>query len=380
MNELLSQLHQAAEAEGFQLTGVAPAVDSGGFHRLTQWISSGYAASMDYFANRLHAYEHPRHVLGGVRSILVLTYPYDAVTRRPVALGDGRIARYVGDGRDYHDVLHPRLRRLGKIIVAADAGATVRGIVDTAPLMEREVAIAAGLGWQGKNTLLLNQHHGSYFLLACLLTSAELPLSQATPSNHCGTCTACLDACPTQAFPQAGVLDAARCISYLTIEHDGPIAKDLRAGVGDWLFGCDVCQDVCPWNRKPTRRADANDVRGNESLIAALNLAELFELDDEEFRSRFRKTPFWRSRRRGLLRNAAVVLGNQRSTTAIAPLTKGMCDTEPLVRAAAAWALGQIGGDSAISTLRNRRDCETNADVIEEIDHALGAALAAKTS
>ncbi len=370
------------------LTGVAPAVSSSGFSRLVDWIECGYAGSMDYFANRLSAYEHPRSVLDGVRSLVVLMYPYDASSRSVPVSGHGRIARYVGDGRDYHDVIHPKLRRLGKLIASEHPGATVRGIVDTAPLMEREVAVTAGIGWQGKNTLLLNRHHGSYFLLACLLTSVELPTSEPHASSHCGTCTACLDACPTQAFPRPGVLDATRCVSYLTIEHDGPIAEDLRHGMGDWLFGCDVCQDVCPWNRKISRRSMTLD-RITQSLAAhptsgdsihELAIASLFELDDAEFRARFRKTPFWRSRRRGMLRNAAIVLGNQRSKSGIPPLQQGLHDDEPLVRGASAWALGQIGGELATESLRSRGEMETDGDVASEIIAAISVAESQQTS
>ncbi len=333
----MDSLRAAATQTGFTLAGVAPAVDSQGFHQLTQWIDAGYAASMDYFSNRLQAYSHPRHVLAGVRSIVVLAYPYDAAIRPDVPLGHGRVARYVGAGADYHDVLHKKLRLLANTLVAEFPHAAVRGIVDTAPLMEREVAIAAGLGWQGKNTLLLNRQHGSYFFLACLLTDLELPLSQPHATSHCGTCTACLDACPTQAFPRPGILDASRCISYLTIEHRGEIPLELRAGIGDWLFGCDVCQDVCPWNRKPSRQVEFNDCE-----LSSLELQTLFELDDEQFRAKFRQTPFWRSRRRGLLRNAAIVLGNQRDRRAMAALQKGLADAEPLVREACAWAIEKI--------------------------------------
>ncbi len=378
LNRLLTSLHETAAAEGFVLAGVAPAVTSTGFHQLTQWIEAGHAASMDYFANRLHAYEHPRYVLEGVRSILVLTYPYDAAKRDAPEIGSGRIARYVGDGSDYHDVIHPKLRRLGKTIVDARPEAAVRGIVDTAPLMEREVAVAAGLGWQGKNTLLLNREHGSYFLLACLLTSVELPLSQPHLTSHCGTCTACLDACPTQAFPSPGVLNASRCISYLTIEHDGPIDETLRSGIGDWLFGCDVCQDVCPWNRKPTRRAESDRTEtpatefGDTAEFRDIQLAELFDSDDASFRAQFRKTPFWRSRRRGLLRNAAIVLGNQRDPEAAKALAKGLNDTEPIVRGASAWALGQIGDNFSRELLVCRLNNEHEPAVRSEIVTALG--------
>ena len=253
------------------------------------------------------------------------------------ASGAGRVARYVWRGTDYHDIIHPKLKRLCSLIVAADRAASARGVVDTAPLQEREVARLAGLGWQGKNTLLLNKRLGSYFFLACVLTDIDLPYDEPHESSHCGTCTACLDACPTDAFPRAGVLDATRCISYLTIEHRGPIPVELRSGIGDWVFGCDVCQEVCPWNRRPSRTMKSADA------FEKLPLNELFELTEDEFRRRYRKTPLWRTRRRGVLRNAAIVLGNQRDARALPALTIGLSDQEPLVRGASAWAMGKIG-------------------------------------
>lgn len=367
MNRLLESLRVASLNEGFVLAGVAPAVESTGFPKLVEWVASGYAGSMDYFARRLEAYQHPRHVLESVRSMIVLTYPYDSSPRRQASPNHGRIARYIGGGPDYHDVLHPKLRRLGGIIREAVPQAMVRGVVDTAPLMEREVAIAAGLGWQGKNTLLLHHEQGSYFFLCCLLTSAELPISQPYATSHCGSCTACLDACPTDAFPAPGVMDASRCISYLTIEHRGPIPAALRPQIGEWLFGCDVCQEVCPWNRKPSRRAASADRAMTEDAVEELDLVALFDLDDDQFRDRFRKTPLWRSRRRGLLRNAAIVLGNRGDAQSVVALAKGLSDVEPLVRGAAAWALGRIGTADARRLLEQRLEWETDAEVIAEV-------------
>jgi len=229
---------------------------------------------------------------------------------------------------------------LADYVRAQAPGAKVRGVVDTAPLLEREFAQLAGLGWIGKNTLLLNKQLGSYFFLAALLTDLTLDYDQEHETDHCGTCTACLDACPTQAFVAPYVLDARRCISYTTIELRDEIPTELRAGHGDWVFGCDVCQDVCPWNRKaPT--VDEPELQPREGSHP-LDLIELFDLDDAEFRRRFRDTPLWRSKRRGILRNAAIVLGNQRATGAVAALTQGASDEEPLVREACSWALTEI--------------------------------------
>jgi epoxyqueuosine reductase len=207
-------------------------------------------------------------------------------------------------------------------------------------LLERDFARRAGLGWFGKNTMLLNKHQGSYFFLGALLTDLELRPDAPHTADHCGTCTACLDACPTGAFAGPGLLDSRRCISYLTIEHRGEVSPDLRAGLGDWVFGCDVCQEVCPWNRKAPLGAEPS-LQPRPDL-ERLDLVELLGLPEEEFRHRFRKTALWRTRRRGLLRNAALVLGNTGGPDVLPALRRALEDAEPLVREAARWAIDTI--------------------------------------
>ena len=214
-----------------------------------------------------------------------------------------------------------------------------RGVVDTAPLMERDFARRAGLGWFGKNTMLINKHRGSFFFLGALLVDLELQPDAPHVASHCGTCTACLDACPTQAFTAAGWLDARRCISYLTIELRAPIPEELRPGVGNWLFGCDICQEVCPWNRKAGREALPFSHRAD---LEALDPIELLGLSEAAFRQRFGGTALMRTKRRGLLRNAAIVLGNLGSKNAIPALERALLEDEPLIREAAAWALQEI--------------------------------------
>jgi epoxyqueuosine reductase len=352
---------------GFTLAGICPAVAPPGASRLDEWLARGYAGQMDYLADRRDAYAHPSHVLDGVRSILMLALPYRTDEPAPVVAGQGRVARYAWGDADYHDLIRPKLHELADYLRELVPGAATRGVVDTAPLLEREFAQLAGLGWVGKNTLLLNKHAGSYFFLAALLTDVELDFDAPHAADHCGTCTACLEACPTNAFPQPYVLDASRCISYLTIELRDAIPAELRAGIGDWLFGCDVCQEVCPWNKIPLPRregpgegfpahpstenteAPTSPASDSESPnpFASLPLADLFHLTDEDFRRRFRHTPLWRPHRRGLLRNAAIVLGNQRDASAIPALTKGLADPEHLVREACAWALAQIESGQA---------------------------------
>lgn len=372
---LVQRLDSQAAELGFHLCGVAPAVTPQGAHRLVEWVEAGYAAGMNYFADRLEAYSDPGRVLAGVRSIVVLAYPYR--TAQPIlpAAHEGRIARYAWGSIDYHDLIHPRLKQLKETIRAACPEAEARGVIDTAPLMEREFAQLAGLGWAGKNSLLLNKQRGSYFFLACLLTTLDLPLSEPHETAHCGSCTRCLDACPTGAFAAPGVVDSRRCISYLTIEHRGAIPVELRPGIGNWLFGCDVCQEVCPWNVRAANRNAAETTASSPQLwpLAGHNpvdLIELLTLDDESFRERFRHTPLWRPRRRGILRNAAICLGNAREPRAAVPLVQLLGDPEPLIRGAAAWALGQIGGQEP--ALRQRLQVEDDTEVRQELEAAAG--------
>jgi epoxyqueuosine reductase len=362
--ELTATLKQEAQKLGFALCGACPAFTPRGIHAFHDWIEAGYAGEMSYLTQRRLAYEHPRHVLDGARSLLLLAMPYRTAEPTAAAAGQGQVSRYAW-GIDYHDLIHHRLRQLAAFLAKLAPECHVRGVVDTAPLLEREFAQLAGLGWIGKNTLLLNKRLGSWFFLAALLTDLELNYDEPHEADHCGTCRACLDACPTQAFVAPYVLDSRRCISYLTIELRGPIPGDLRPGMGEWLFGCDVCQDVCPWNhRAPT----ADEPAFQPALDAnPLDLIALFQLDDEAFRRRFRHTPLWRPKRRGLLRNAAIVLGNQRPPAALASLICGLSDDEPLVRGACAWALRQYDLAAAREALHARLLIESDAEVRREI-------------
>lgn len=388
-------LRHEATGLGFSQVMVAAPVVPHGFSSLVQWIEAGFAGHMDYFANRLEAYRHPDAVLEGVRSLVMLTLPYPADSVETLPSNHGRIARYVWEGEDYHDRIHVKLKQLARFLKGKVPAARVRGVVDTAPLLEREFAQLAGIGWQGKNTLILNRWTGSYFFLACLLTDLELPVDLPHETSHCGTCRRCLDACPTDAFPQPGVLDARKCISYLTIEHRGMIPLELRPLMGDWLFGCDVCQEVCPWNgherleRLRRRRSDNDGTMvqevGSQSqamklqCLKSLDLVELLTISEEEFRQRFRRTPLWRAKRRGILRNALIVLGNLRDPDTLSALEAVVSDQEPLVRGAAVWALGQFlhsdlpaSDDERIRVrLRLLLDEEADADVRSEIETVL---------
>ncbi|HWC90694.1 MAG TPA: tRNA epoxyqueuosine(34) reductase QueG [Pirellulales bacterium] len=367
--ELTTALRNEAQRLGFGLSGACAAVPPpGSVDRLRAWLSAGYAGQMHYLADRADAYADPARVLDGARSALMLAMDYRTSPPTCPDRGQGRISRYAWGG-DYHDVIHERLHRLADFLRQLVPGARVRGVVDTAPLLEREFAQAAGLGWVGKNTLLLNQRHGSWFFLAALLTDQALEYAGEAETDHCGTCRACLDACPTQAFVAPWVLDSRKCISYLTIELREPVDRALRPAMGDWLFGCDVCQDVCPWNRRaPTSEEPAFEPHARHDPV---ELAELFALDEAGFRARFRHTPLWRAHRRGLLRNAAIVLGNQRDPEAIEALVTGLADADALVRGACAWALGQYGLPPARAAVECRQCIETDPQVLAEISAAL---------
>ena len=366
---LTKSLKKEALRLGFDFAAATPAVTPTGFNHLVKWLELGYAGEMHYFESRQAAYEHPKFVMDGVASLLVLGLNYLTEPAVDSLDGKGRIARYAWGEGDYHDLIQSRLKQLIKSIKAMDESIMARGVVDTAPLMEREFAQLAGIGWQAKNTMIINREYGSWFFLSAVLIDRQLAYDASFESNHCGTCTACLDACPTEAFIQPNLLNATRCISYLTIEHRSPIPHELREKMGDWLLGCDVCQDVCPWNNKaPQTREPAFRPQPDQNPI---DLLPLFELDDESFRTRFRKTPMWRPKRRGILRNAAIALGNRPHEQAVEALIKGLNDEEPLVRGASAWALGKHEFAQAKHALLERSQVENDAVVSEEISLAL---------
>lgn len=343
-SEISTRLKSRAQSLGFQLTGITPAISPLGYHRFIEWLELEYAGEMHYLPDRSDAYAHPDSVLPGVKSIVMLGMNYHTVERNVPKPGEANIATYAWGSVDYHDLIHDRLKSLKAYLLELLPDASVRGVVDTAPLLEREFAQLAGIGWIGKNTLLLNKEFGSYFFLAALLCDCELEYDEPFDKEHCGTCTACLEACPTDAFPQPFVMDARRCISYLTIEHRGDMPNDMLGTWDDWLFGCDVCQEVCPWNR---RVPEAGEPEFSPSADrTTIDLIELFNLTEEEFRQRFRKTPLWRSKRRGILRNAALVLGSQKCEAAESALQRGLADEEPLVQNACRWALERLATKS----------------------------------
>ncbi len=334
---LAERVKSAAHQAGFELAGIAAATEAPSFPRLQEWLRQGFAAEMAYMERREQAYAHPRGVLPAVRSLIMLGMNYrqpDSSGRQP-----GRVAKYARLSEDYHDLLRRRMRKVASVLHEARPGCRTRCIADTAPLLERDFAQLAGLGWIGKNTMLINRSLGSWFVLGAIMTDVVLAADAPHATSHCGTCTRCLDACPTGAFPQAHVLDASRCISYLTIELRGRIVpEELRAGIGDWLFGCDVCNDVCPWNRKAPLAA-------HEILNHAwqeVDPADVLQMSEEEFQRRFAGTPLLRPGRAGLAQNACIVLGNSGNPAFRSVLQSATHDSDEVVREAAAWALRRI--------------------------------------
>lgn len=344
---LTTELKAEAQRLGFPLSGVSAAAAPGRLSEFHAWLDAGYAGQMRYLEDRREAYSHPRYVLDSCSTILMLGMPYTTKRLRSVFPEGrfGKLARYAASDVDYHDLIHGRLKQLKAWLVARVPDAAVRGVVDTAPLLERDFAERAGLGWIGKNTLVLNKYFGSYFFLAALLTSVPLVIDEPEAANHCGTCTACLQACPTQAFPRPFELDASKCISYLTIELRDQVPSDLADKMQGWTFGCDVCQEVCPWNRKA--------IEATEPALAVpperrkLDLASLLKVTESEFRQQYRKTALWRTRRSGVVRNAIITVANLGLTEHVPQLKRLLQDEEPVVREAAARALQRLNNSTA---------------------------------
>ena len=326
---------------GFDLVGLTRTGPAPTAERFDGWLRAGHAGEMHYLERGAEKRRDSRLPVDGGRSAVVVAMHYGG--REP----SGPIARYAR-GDDYHDVMEERLRAL-HASVDAWVGTPVRGkpYVDTGPLLERDLARAAGLGWFGKNTMLINRRLGSFFFLGVLLLDLDLEPDAPFESEHCGTCTRCLDACPTDALLEPGVLDARRCISYLTIELKGAIPLELREPIGDRLYGCDICQDVCPWNARFARDLpDDSPYAVREALAArdARKLArDLLGMAPAEFSAAFRGSPMKRAKLRGLKRNAAVVLGNVGTAEDVRLLERARADEpEELVREHAEWALGRL--------------------------------------
>lgn len=373
--ELKEHLRQRGYELGFSQIEVAAAARPETLAHFQSWLREGLHGTMDYLPRREKAYEHPEGVQVGVRTILVATMSYGRGKPRPP--GTGQIAAYAQGTADYHNSLREPLKELANELHRHRPSARTRLAIDTAPLLERDLAQRAGIGWFGKNTMLINKQTGSYFFLAALLTDLALPPDAPHHTSHCGTCTRCLDACPTNAFIGPHVLDARRCISYLTIElRDRPIPMDLRSGMGDWLFGCDVCQQVCPWNRK----SPAATLPDFQPVIDQVPPPEeLINLSLEEFSQRLSQTPLARPGREGMGRNAAITLGNSKESRHLPALNQALASDSALIRGATAWAMGEIGSETAREFLERRKLSEPDPEVLNEIEMALHRIAAENT-
>ena len=374
---LTEQITEQARRMGFDLAGVTHPAPSGHLAFYTGWLARGYHGEMGYLArpDRVERREDPARILPGVRSIILVGlnyYPGALPTSLRHDPSRGLISNYAW-GLDYHDLMTPRLQKLAAFI-GAEAGCEVahRAYVDTGPILERAYAAEAGMGFVGKNTCLIHPKMGSWLFLGEILVDIALDPTLANVNVSCGACKRCLDACPTGALVAPYVLDARRCISYLTIELKGPVPHELRPLMGNWIYGCDMCQAVCPWQRfaRPTRERSFQAERPDR---AAPVLSDSIYMNEETFRRRYEGSAIFRIGRRGLLRNAAVALGNWGDERAVPALVRALTDTEPLIQGHAAWALGRIGGQAARKALLDVLQSEIDPYVRHEIQAAVSA-------
>lgn len=374
----LSQtIKKQARRLGFQLAGITTPEPPVHLDVYQSWLQAGHHAGMGWMARQRNRERRvdPRRILPACESILVLGAQHQPSPPTPRHVGKGRkfegnIASYAW-GDDYHDVLPDRLQALVAFI-EGQVGHPVanRWYTDTGPILERELAQRAGLGWIGKNTNLIDPQRGSYFFLAEILL--DLPLAPDAPftEDRCGSCTRCIEACPTGCILPDRTIDANRCLSYLTIELKEAIPPELRPELGKWIFGCDVCQQVCPWNQRFAHPPEEDIFKPRDEIIAPNLIAEM-RLSPEEFNRKFKDSPIKRAKRRGYLRNVAVALGNTGDSSAVPALVQALHDQEVLIRGHTAWALGQIGGEKAQDALHSAAQTESNIQVSQEIRKAL---------
>ncbi len=373
-NALATEIKNEAKRIGFTLAGITSPDPPAHLEVYEAWLSQGHHASMVYMSREdaRQRRADPRSILPECQAIIVLAANYlPRTTTRDRTDSHFQIASYaLGD--DYHIVLPERMYRLVEFIQER-LGRDVRYKIytDTGPLLERELAQRAGLGWIGKNSCLIHPRLGSYFVLGEILLDVPLPIDAPFSHDRCGTCTRCIDACPTRCILPNRTLDSRNCISYWTIESKDVIALDIRPQIGDWLFGCDVCQQVCPYNKTFAKPSEDSAFQMRESLAGA-TLERFLRLPQDEWRRTFKESPLLRAKRRGLVRNAVVVAGNAEDPAFVPNLTMLLQqDSEPLVRSHAAWALGRIRSPQALTGLRAAQSYEKSPEVIEAIEAAL---------
>ncbi|SER87321.1 tRNA epoxyqueuosine(34) reductase QueG [Rhizobium sp. NFR03] len=339
--------------------------------RLADFLDHGYHGTMDWMAETAERRADPRTLWSEVRSVVMfgMNYGPDHDPRAVLDLKDRGAISVYAQNRDYHDVIKGRLKEVATRF-AARAGADVKVFVDTAPVMEKPLAEQAGLGWQGKHTNLVSRSFGSWLFLGSLFTTEDLEID-APERDHCGSCRACLDACPTDAFPAPYKIDARRCISYLTIEHKGPIDPALRPAIGNRIYGCDDCLSACPWNKFATAASEMK-LKARADLSAP-SLALLLALDDAGFRALFSGSPVKRIGRDRFVRNCLIAAGNSGDPALVAPCRERLTDAAPAVRGMAIWALSRLMSPDAFRELAERRPLEDDSEVLEEWTRA-GAA------
>ena len=366
-------LEEKARAAGFDLVGVARAEPlARGGRRLREWQEAGMAADMGYMRRPVELLSDPRRLQKSARSVVSLGVSYYPGEHPENPGGGGRVARYAW-GKDYHVVIKERLRSLrAELEEALGCRIKARAFTDAVPLLERSAAQHAGLGFFGRNSCLINGEVGSYFFIADLIVDLELE-TDAEGTGTCGRCARCMTACPTGAIKAPGVVDARLCISYLTIENRGWIPRELRKAVGDWAFGCDVCQEVCPYNKRKATVSRWPEFSASSGAGPYLKITQVLGIrTDEEFEERFGATPLTRPGRAGLLRNCCIAAGNLKLEEAVPALARALReDVSPLVRGHAAWALGEIGGEAAEKALEEAFEEEPDNGCKEEIAHAL---------
>jgi epoxyqueuosine reductase len=364
-------ISEIVEEEGIFLFGVTPPlpIDRVKFYR--EWISKGYNGDMLYLEKGVEKRLNPSKIMEDVKSIISLSLNYFPGDFDEEILNDplrGLISRYAW-GWDYHRVMERKLKRvIRKLEKHLNRSLKYRIYVDTGPVLEKEIASLSGYGWIGKNTCFINEKFGSYLFLGEIFLDIELSFQSSPSVERCGSCSRCVKSCPTKAIISPRVLDARRCISYLTIENKGEIPVELRNKIGKRIFGCDICQEVCPWNNKRKLTDEKNFLPVGDPAPSLFQL--IFE-DEGEFREHFRGRAIRRSKRRGFMRNVAIALGNSGVDDAISPLEKLIHDHDPLVRSHSAWALGEIGGKRAKGILEKSLTVEPDEEVRREIIGAL---------
>jgi epoxyqueuosine reductase len=363
-------LAAAARSEGFDAFGVTrPDAIPQAAGRLRGFLAGGSHGDMDWMERNADRRGDPRLIWRDGRSIVMLGINYGP-DENPLAVlqqrTQGAVSVYAR-GDDYHEVIKPRLKKLGRWLID-NAGGEIKVFVDTAPVMEKPLAEAAGLGWQGKHTNLVSRELGSWLFLGAIFTTLDLPVD-AAEHDHCGTCRACLDVCPTAAFPAPYQLDARRCISYLTIEHKGPISRALRPLIGNRIYGCDDCLAVCPWNKFAQSGREAK--LAARDALQAPQLSDLARLDDAGFRSLFAKSPVKRIGRSRFLRNVLIAIGNSGSAKLADEAERLLEDSSALIRGAAVWALGRLDRPRLAHCAQTQRNAETDPEVIDEWAAAL---------